>query len=57
MAQPSITCPRCKMTSYNPNDILNKYCGSCCAFWEDEEYLMELRKEIARARLREEKRK
>lgn len=27
--QPSITCPRCGMTSYNPNDIREKYCGNC----------------------------
>lgn len=26
---PSITCPRCNMTSYNPNDIREGYCGNC----------------------------
>jgi ribosomal protein L37E len=26
---PSITCPRCGMTSYNPNDIREGYCGNC----------------------------
>lgn len=26
---PSITCPRCGMTSYNPNDIREGYCGHC----------------------------
>lgn len=26
--QPSITCPRCRRTSYNPNDIESKYCGN-----------------------------
>jgi hypothetical protein len=26
---PSITCPRCAMTSYNPNDIRQGYCGNC----------------------------
>ena len=26
---PSITCPRCLMTSYNPNDIREGYCGNC----------------------------
>jgi len=31
----SITCPRCGMTSYNPNDVLNKYCGACCRFHEN----------------------
>lgn len=24
-----ITCPQCAMTSYNPNDIREKYCGNC----------------------------
>jgi ribosomal protein S27AE len=27
--QPSITCPRCGMTSHNPNDIEQQYCGNC----------------------------
>lgn len=26
---PSITCPRCKMVSYNSNDIEHKFCGNC----------------------------
>ncbi|GAA1015847.1 hypothetical protein Aple_010520 [Acrocarpospora pleiomorpha] len=25
----SITCPRCRRTSYNPNDIAAGYCGAC----------------------------
>ena len=25
----SFTCPRCGMTSYNPNDIREGYCGNC----------------------------
>lgn len=25
----SITCPVCKMTSFNPNDIESGYCGNC----------------------------
>jgi ribosomal protein L37E len=25
----SITCPRCGMTSYNPDDIDEGYCGNC----------------------------
>lgn len=25
----SITCPRCGMTSFNPNDVRNNYCGNC----------------------------
>lgn len=28
----SITCPVCEMTSYNPTDILKKYCGNCHEF-------------------------
>lgn len=27
--QPSVTCPKCSMTSYNPNDIVHGYCGNC----------------------------
>lgn len=27
--QPSITCPKCGMKSYNPNDIREGYCGNC----------------------------
>ncbi len=33
--QPSITCPRCGMTSYNPNDIEQRYCGNCHMFHAD----------------------
>lgn len=29
---PSITCPRCQRTSYNPGDIANGYCGACHDF-------------------------
>lgn len=29
---PSITCPDCKRTSYNPNDIREGYCGFCHAW-------------------------
>lgn len=29
---PSITCPECQMTSYNPNDIATGYCGKCHKF-------------------------
>ena len=28
----SITCPHCHMTSYNPNDIEQGYCGFCHKF-------------------------
>lgn len=27
-----ITCPRCGLTSYNKNDISERYCGNCCKF-------------------------
>lgn len=43
--QPSITCPVCHMTSYNPNDIREGYCGNCHAWTavrltdEDREHL------------------
>lgn len=30
--QPSITCPTCRMTSYNPNDVRYRYCGNCHEF-------------------------
>lgn len=26
---PSITCPRCGRTSWNPNDVREGYCGAC----------------------------
>lgn len=25
----SITCPKCWMTSYSPNDVREGYCGNC----------------------------
>jgi len=28
----SITCPRCGRTSFNPNDIEQRYCGNCHRF-------------------------
>lgn len=31
-AQDSITCPVCGMTSYNPNDIREGFCGNCHAW-------------------------
>lgn len=30
----SITCPRCGAVSYNPNDIVQRYCGRCHQFHE-----------------------
>lgn len=29
LGHPSITCPRCGKTSYNPGDIENSYCRDC----------------------------
>jgi protein-arginine kinase activator protein McsA len=28
-AEHSITCPQCGMTSHNPNDVRERYCGNC----------------------------
>lgn len=36
VGQESIKCHKCNMTSYNPNDVKNKYCGNCHIFFEDE---------------------
>lgn len=29
MSQPSITCPVCRRTSYNPRDVITGYCAHC----------------------------
>ena len=34
-AEVQITCPRCGMTSWNPNDVDKKYCGNCDKFHDD----------------------
>lgn len=31
----SIYCPECHRISFNPNDILNYYCGNCRKFLKD----------------------
>ena len=31
----SITCHRCGKTSYNRNDVAERYCGQCHAFHDD----------------------
>lgn len=31
----SITCKRCKMTSYNLNDVEQRYCGHCKVYHDD----------------------
>jgi Zn finger protein HypA/HybF involved in hydrogenase expression len=33
--RPSITCPRCSLTSYHPKDISERYCGRCHAWHDD----------------------
>lgn len=33
--QTGIKCLVCGMTSYNPNDVANKYCGHCHRFHEE----------------------
>lgn len=29
MTAPTFTCPRCRRTSHNPNDVREGYCGAC----------------------------
>ena len=29
MSTATYTCPRCGRTSYNPNDLAQRYCGAC----------------------------
>jgi ribosomal protein L37E len=31
----AITCRRCGLTSHNPNDVAQRYCGRCHVFHED----------------------
>jgi Tfp pilus tip-associated adhesin PilY1 len=31
----SITCHTCNLTSYNPNDVLNRFCARCGVFHDD----------------------
>ena len=38
VTRPSYTCPDCKMESFNPNDIEQKYCGNCHLFYEQTKY-------------------
>jgi hypothetical protein len=33
--EPHIFCPRCHMPSWNPNDIANRFCGSCHQYHAD----------------------
>lgn len=31
----AIVCTKCRMVSRNPEDVKNRYCGSCHAFMDD----------------------
>jgi hypothetical protein len=31
----AITCATCRLTSLNPNDVRNRYCGHCHVFHDD----------------------
>jgi len=31
----SVTCPVCGKTSFNPNDVRERYCGNCHMFHDD----------------------
>jgi len=33
--EPSIKCPKCGLVSYNPCDVMYKYCGNCHTFHDD----------------------
>jgi hypothetical protein len=41
--QPSITCPVCGMTSWNPTDVAQGYCGHCHD-WTAAEQAAEIRR-------------
>ena len=50
----SITCPVCGYTSYNPNDVKNRYCGNCHVFIDDAvKWSKSLHEDIDRAFLEE----
>ena len=39
----SITCLRCGMTSHNPNDVWERYCGRCHRYHTDPSRLLTMR--------------
>lgn len=41
---PSIKCPKCKMVSYNINDIKHKFCGNCHEYHDALNNIIELQK-------------
>lgn len=46
---PSITCPICGRTSYNQDDIKERYCGKCHQFLD----LLQFSLELKQAQLKE----
>jgi hypothetical protein len=46
----SITCPQCKMTSYNPNDIEWGWCGNCNGYTSPVNPLMKAQRFIEEQR-------
>jgi hypothetical protein len=40
----SITCPKCNMTSHNPNDVEQGYCGNCHAYTSPVNPLMQAKR-------------
>lgn len=38
-ARPSFTCPRCRRTSWHPDDVANGYCGACHEFVSVDEFV------------------
>jgi hypothetical protein len=40
----SITCPQCNMTSHNPNDVEQGYCGNCHAYTSPVNPLMQAKR-------------
>lgn len=35
MSEHDFTCPDCRLTSHNPNDVYASYCGGCHRFWHE----------------------
>lgn len=50
LTEMSITCPKCGMTSHNPNDVRERYCGNCQVFIDDAEFVKKYQKEQERTR-------
>jgi hypothetical protein len=32
---PHAWCPACRVATWNPNDVANRYCGRCRRFYDD----------------------